>query len=84
MISKDPSPNTNPGKENGLLPTPDSYKDMLGRACRQCINVDFHADLTPRDVVYLEKDGKMVKRRCLYCLMIWNFTERLFLNLWQM
>lgn len=58
-----------PVKGNSFLPTPDSYKDMLGRACRQCINVDFHADLTPKDVVYLERNGKIVERRCPYCKM---------------
>ncbi|MBQ7488729.1 MAG: hypothetical protein IJT77_14665 [Clostridia bacterium] len=51
-----------------VAPVESELKNMFGKACRDCINVDFGMHLTRDDCKYARNpDGHRTVGRCAYC-----------------
>ena len=44
-----------------------SYKDMLGKSCRRCINYEFGIHLLPEDVMYMMDGDRLDVGTCSFC-----------------
>ena len=57
-----------------------TYKDMLNKSCRRCINDHFGVHLHPKDVLYLMDGTDLAKANCIFCRQNRHIVRKLKLS----